>query len=134
VGRETVWVINDLGANAYRIAAWGAEDMQLLRYLLSHFKRVSWERVLSGLGLHNIYMFLRDTRWGEESAWLQEETQHHEPLAVISKAALEGTAALCVQVLDLCVACYGAKAGNWALKDHGQARGVRGWRYRAEDY
>jgi glucokinase len=53
---------------------------------------------------------------GEESAWLQEETQQHEPLAVISKAALEGTAALCVQVLDLCVACYGAKAGNRALK------------------
>jgi glucokinase len=92
-----------------------ALEIELLRYLLTQFEHVSYERVLSGPGLYNIYKFLRDTGRGEEPAWLTEEICQHDPSAAISQAALAGKCALCMQALDLFVALYGAKAGNLAL-------------------
>ena len=37
-------------------------EMDLLRYLIERFGRVSYERILSGPGLVNVYQFLRDTK------------------------------------------------------------------------
>jgi len=91
-------------------------ETELLRYLLTRFAHVSYERVLSGPGLYNIYQFLRDTGRGEEPAWLSEELRQQDPAATISQAALPGRCALCVQALDLFVSLYGAEAGNLALK------------------
>jgi glucokinase len=91
-------------------------EMELLRYLLGRFEHVSYERVLSGPGLHNIYDFLRDTGRGEEPAWLAAQIGQGDPSAAISKSALEGTSEICVQTLDLFVSLYGAEAGNLALK------------------
>jgi glucokinase len=91
-------------------------EMDLLRYLLGRFDHVSYERVLSGPGLHNIYLFLRETGRGEEPVWLADQIAQGDPSAVISKSALEGTSAICVQALDIFVALYGAEAGNLALK------------------
>lgn len=91
-------------------------QIELLRFLSLEFGHVSWERVLSGPGLHNIYRFLRDTGRGEEPTWLTEEMQQHDPSAVISQAALAETSALCRQALELFVVLYGAEAGNLALK------------------
>ena len=93
-----------------------ALQIELLRFLSHKFGHVSWERVLSGPGLHNIYRFLRDTGHGEEPDWLIYEMQQQDPAAVISQAALADTSALCRQALDLFVALYGAEAGNMALK------------------
>jgi glucokinase len=91
-------------------------QLELLGFLMREFGHVSWERVVSGPGLLNIYRFLRDTGRGEEPAWLTREMQQHDPSAVISQAALAGTSALCSQALDLFVSLYGAEAGNVALK------------------
>jgi glucokinase len=91
-------------------------EMEMLRYLLGRFEHVSYERVLSGPGLHNIYQFLRDTGRGEESPWLAEQIAQGDPSAAISKSALEGTSEICVQALDIFVSLYGAEAGNLALK------------------
>lgn len=91
-------------------------ETDLLRYLMSRFEHVSYERVLSGPGLHNVYQFLRDTGRGEEPAWLAEQIAQGDPSAAISKSALEGTSEICVQALDIFVAVYGAEAGNLALK------------------
>jgi glucokinase len=91
-------------------------QIELLRFLSHEFEHVSWERVLSGPGLHNIYRFLRDTGHGEEPDWLTHEMQQQDPSAVISQAALSGTNILCRQALDLFVVLYGAEAGNMALK------------------
>jgi glucokinase len=91
-------------------------EMDLLRYLMGRFEHVSYERVLSGPGLHNIYQFLRDTGRGEEPGWLAEQIAQGDPSAAISKSALEGTSAICVQALDVFVSLYGAEAGNLALK------------------
>jgi glucokinase len=91
-------------------------EIELLRYLMDRFDHVSYERVLSGPGLHNIYQFLRDTGRGDEPAWLAEQIAQGDPSAVIATSALEGTSDICVQALDIFVSVYGAEAGNLALK------------------
>jgi glucokinase len=91
-------------------------QVELLGFLWRELDHVSWERLLSGPGLLNIYRFLRDTGHGEEPAWLRREMQQHDPPAVISQAALAGSSILCQQALDLFVTLYGAEAGNLALK------------------
>jgi glucokinase len=93
-------------------------DLQtaLHQYLRRHFQHVSWERVLSGQGLINIYHFFRDTRGGDEPAWLREEIRSGDPAAAISRAALEGKSEICEQALDLLVAHCGHECGNAALK------------------
>lgn len=91
-------------------------EMELLRYLFAKYEHVSFERVVSGPGLVNIYMFLRDTGRGEEPPWLAEELRQPHPAAAITQAALEGKSPLCAQVLDLFVSIYGSEAGNLALK------------------
>jgi len=91
-------------------------EMELLRYLLARFSRVSYERVLSGPGLYHIYQFLRDTGRGEEPPWLAETLRQKDPAAVISQTALDRRSPLCEQALDLFVSVYGAEAGNLALK------------------
>jgi len=90
-------------------------QIELLRYLLTRFEHVSYERVLSGPGLHNIYEFLRETKCAEEPSWLAAEIAHGDPAAAIAKAALAGSAAIAVQTLDIFVAIYGAEAGNLTL-------------------
>jgi glucokinase len=91
-------------------------EMELLRYLMGRFEHVSYERVISGPGLHNIYLFLRETGRGDEPAWLADQIAQGDPSAVISKSALEGTSAICVQALDIFVSIYGAETGNLSLK------------------
>ena len=91
-------------------------ELRLLQWLRGDFEHVSWERVLSGPGLVNVYRFLREESGGEEPAWLTEQMRTGDAAAAISRAALAGTSPLCVHALDLFVALYGAEAGNLALK------------------
>jgi glucokinase len=91
-------------------------EIELLRYLTARFGHVSFERIVSGPGLINVYRFLRDTHRAEEPAWLTDEISHGDPAAVISRNAVAGKSALTVQALDLWISIYGAEAGNLALK------------------
>jgi glucokinase len=77
--------------------------------------RVSYERVLSGMGLAAIYEFLRDEGHAEEPAWLSEQVGGEDAGAAISAAALAGRSELAAMTLDLFVQIYGAMAGNLAL-------------------
>lgn len=91
-------------------------EIELLRFLLKEHERVSYERVLSGMGLWNIYRFLRETGRGREEPWLAGELAAGDRPAAISRAALTGRSALCVEALDMFVSLYGAECGNVALK------------------
>ena len=98
-------------------------EIELLRYLIGRFRHVSYERVLSGPGLFNIYRFFKENRGLEEPKWLTERlSTGDDPNAVITKAALANEAEICVKMLDLFVSLYGAEAGNLALR----AKSVRG--------
>jgi glucokinase len=92
-------------------------EIELLRYLQRTLRgRVSFERVVSGLGLKNVYSFLRDEKGMDEPAWLKERMQLEDPNAVIGELAEAGTNELCTRTLDIFVSSYGAEAGNLALK------------------
>ena len=91
-------------------------EIELLRYLLTKFDHVSYERVLSGPGLRNIYTFFRDTGRAGEPAWLAQEMEQNEPPRIIAEHALNDTSPLCVLALEQFVSIYGAEAGNLALK------------------
>jgi len=92
-------------------------EIELLRYLLAKFGRVSVERVVSGQGLKNIYEFLRDTRLAEEPVWLREEiADSDDAAAVISKNGIDKKSEICERALNLFASAYAAEAGNLALK------------------
>lgn len=92
-------------------------EIELLRYLIGRFGHVSYERVLSGPGLFNIYSFLKESGRFEEPAWLAERLAGAvDPSAVISETALAHQAEISVNALDVFVSVYGAEAGNLALR------------------
>jgi glucokinase len=92
-------------------------EIELVEYLLRELKgRVSWERVVSGLGLQNVYKFLRDVKGLTESDALRARMQAEDPNVVIGELGESGESELCAQSLDVFAAAYGAETGNLALK------------------
>ena len=90
-------------------------EIELLRYLRSSYLHVSYERILSGPGLHAIYDYLRDTKKNEPT-WLAEKIKVEDPAATIAEAGLKEQAEIAKQALELFASIYGAEAGNLALK------------------
>ncbi|MFQ5682916.1 MAG: glucokinase [Candidatus Binatia bacterium] len=91
-------------------------ESELLRYLMPRFDHVSYERLVSGPGLLNIYNFLKETGRLTEPPWLKARLVKGDSCAIISEVALREEAEICVKALDLFVSLYGAEAGNLALK------------------
>jgi len=91
-------------------------EIELLRYLFTRYPYPDVENVLSGPGLHNIYLFLKETGRGQELAWLAEEMKKQDPSACVSRAALEGTDPMSLEAMHLFVSIYGTEAANLALK------------------
>jgi glucokinase len=92
-------------------------ELELLRWLRGRYGRVSWERVLSGAGLRNVYGFLGETGRGAEPHDVAEAIRaSDDPAAAISAAAIAGTSERCALALDLFTAGYGAEAGNLVLR------------------
>ncbi|HEU4340240.1 MAG TPA: glucokinase [Candidatus Binatia bacterium] len=92
-------------------------EIGLLRYLIDRFGHVSYERVVSGPGLLNIYSFLKDTGRYEEPPWLKEKIAAAEdPTVAITQTALSAQSGISVEALNIFVSVYGAEAGNLALR------------------
>ncbi len=91
----------------------------LLRYLRQRFGHVSVERVCSGLGIANLYDFLRETGAAPEApefaARLAAATDR-TPLIVEAALDAHAPSTLCAATLNLFVTILGAEAGNLALK------------------
>lgn len=93
------------------------DEIDLLRFLMQKYNgRVSFERVVSGMGLTNCYEFLREVRGIEEPAALAQRMAKEDPNAVITELALAAKSEICEKALDMFVSAYGAEAGNLALK------------------
>jgi glucokinase len=94
------------------------DEIDLLRFLKQKYNgRISWERVVSGMGMTNIYEFLRDVRGMEVPAWLaQQMAAAHDPNSVITELGLAAKSEICEKTLDMFVSAYGAESGNLALK------------------
>lgn len=93
-----------------------ALQTELLRHLAARHGHVSYERLVSGPGLVNIFDFLRARERGEATPELRAAMAAGDPAAAISRYALAGDDPLASRALDLFVRIYGAEAGNLALK------------------
>jgi glucokinase len=76
------------------------EQSRLFLWLHERYGHVSWERVISGMGLTNIYEFL---------------TGREEDPATIAQLASQGDASA-LRTFHIFVDVYGAEAGNMALR------------------
>ncbi|MGC9225319.1 MAG: glucokinase [Terracidiphilus sp.] len=93
------------------------DEIDLLHFLMQKYNgRISFERVVSGQGLTNVYEFLRDGRGMEEPAWLAQRMTEEDPNAVITDLAMKARSEICERALDMFVSAYGAEAGNLTLK------------------
>ncbi len=93
------------------------EEVDLLRYLSKKFPgHVSWERVLSGPGLYNVYQFYRDTGREPEPEWLAAEIANGDPAAVICEGGAGSKSPLCEKAVVMFCSLYGSEAANLALK------------------
>lgn len=101
-------------------------EIQLLKYLQKklNLKHISVERVVSGQGIANIYLFLRDTNFAAENpeisaqikAWEQKNSLNIDPGAIIAQGAQQIQDTLCLKTMEMFVEAYGAETGNLALK------------------
>lgn len=91
-------------------------DIDIFLYLQQQFGHVSWERVVSGMGIKNIYHFLTTVRKEAVPAWLSQRMQEQDPAAVISEAALKHEDPVCAETMDLFVRYLATEAASLVLK------------------
>ena len=85
-------------------------------WLRARYGRVSYERILSGAGLAELYRFLSETGRGSASREVAARfLSDPDPASVVSAAALDGSCERAALALDRWVRVYGAEAGNLAL-------------------
>ena len=90
-------------------------QLELARYLITTHGRTSWELVLSGHGLVELYAFLKARGETAESPAVAKAMQAGDPAATVTQAALERNDPLANQALDFFIDIYGTQAGNLAL-------------------
>ncbi|MEO8218031.1 MAG: glucokinase [Acidobacteriota bacterium] len=91
------------------------DQMDLLKVLQERYGHVSFERVVSGMGLVNIFTFLRDRQGSSASVDRRFSEDHADIPAILSELAGQGDP-FSVQAFGMFVDAYGAEAGNLALK------------------
>ena len=91
-------------------------EIALLKHMQQRHPHVSWERIVSGMGILDLHKFLCLHRKATIPEWLQAEMKQGDAAAAISNAAISGRDEICVETLDCFVKLYGAEAGNLALK------------------
>jgi glucokinase len=93
------------------------EQFELSQYLQKKLSHSTWEDVVSGPGLVNIFNFLMEQRGGDTPDWFMAAERDGEDIAAIifnqADTQQETTA---VEALELFVQLYAAEAGNLALK------------------
>src|SRR4029450_6066577 len=93
----------------------GEMQVGLLRSLREQFVRVSWERLLSGPGIANIYRYLREAGLAPEQPSVRAELETEDDGTVIVRHALDRSDKLSLRALELFWEVLGAEAGNLAL-------------------
>ncbi len=96
-----------------------ADDLEfaLLSHLKARFGRVSWERVVSGPGIANLYEFFLTHHAARPPTWMRQVIDEGgDTAAAVAQAAADNRCPLCVETMDLFVRLYGREAGNLALK------------------
>ena len=93
------------------------EEVEVWRYLKKKFKRVSFERILSGRGLANLYYFYVEEK-GEKQVLkeIPKRMEEEDPAKVIYEYGSSGKCPICAKAIKMFISIYGSEAGNVALK------------------
>jgi glucokinase len=94
-------------------------QLRLLEYLHKKFDHVSFERVCSGVGIPNLYGFLRDVEGiPEDPEVARQVAAATDPSFVIIDQAVDpaNRSKLCAATIDLFASILASEAGNLALK------------------
>jgi glucokinase len=91
-------------------------DIDLYHYLQQQFGHVSWERVVSGMGIKSLYHFLTEARKEPVPDWLTQRMQQGDPAAVISEAALQREDPVCSEAMSLFTRYLATEAASLVLK------------------
>ncbi len=89
-------------------------EHELFKDLQQQYGHVSWERLISGQGLVNLFDFILKHNECKTPDW--RDAPDTDPAEIISQQALEGSDPHCVEALSWFVELYGREAGNLALK------------------
>ncbi len=92
------------------------EEIELLRFLMRQFKHVSYERILSGSGIYELYRFLIETKLEKEDPAVTALLQQKEPQRVVVEKGASGESKACMRACRLFTSIYAAEAANSALK------------------
>ncbi|MDF1699470.1 MAG: glucokinase [Saprospiraceae bacterium] len=90
-------------------------DINMLMFLQHKFGHVSWERVVSGQGIVNIFDFLRTSSEYNLDTELETKLLQGDAAANISRAALEGER-VAMEAMELFVRYLAIESANMALK------------------
>ncbi len=93
-----------------------AQEFALHAYLADRYGHVSWERLVSGMGLVDIFRFMCLYKGQDKPDWLEQEARQGDAGAAISRLADAGSCPICEMSMQLFVRLYGREAGNHALK------------------
>jgi glucokinase len=98
------------------LAARNAIEWGLVQFLAEKYgPHVSYERVISGPGLVDVYRYVVARSIAAASPGVTEEMKTDLPAAVITRHAIDGSDPACVQAAELMIAIFGSQAGNFAL-------------------
>ncbi len=90
-------------------------DIEFLQYLQRQYDHVSWERVVSGMGIYHIFKFLRDVKGHSVPGELAEKIAVGDPAKAIGEAA-QTDCFICVNTINLFFKYLAIETANMALK------------------
>ncbi len=90
-------------------------EWDLLRHLRRRYGHASWERVVSGPGIVNVYRFLASRQGATERLDVRAAMEQEDPAAVVTRYALDGADPICVDAVDRVVRALATQAANFAL-------------------
>jgi glucokinase len=93
-------------------------QIRLLQYMLKKFDHVSFEHVCSGIGIPNIYHFLRDVEKIQEQpeAASAISSAGDPTAAIVEHASSANPSKLCAATVDMFVSILASEAANLAVK------------------
>jgi glucokinase len=91
-------------------------DIELYQYLQKKYNIVSWEKVIAGPGIHDIYRFLCEVKKRKEEDWVKDLLEKEDPSAVISQFAIEEKDPACMETMQLYVRYLARESCNLVLK------------------
>jgi glucokinase len=89
-------------------------DFELYNYLHKKFGHVSWERLVCGPGILNIFQFLRDIKKRDEPGWLTEKLNEADAPTVISQHSNDSE--ICNETMQLFVRYLAFESSNLVFK------------------